>query len=607
MIIKNKLIRTLITITATMLIMSLAGCGAKKNLEAGSVWEISETADLTALTIAGDAVIKAPDNHSVTMTVNRIETSIEPGEYKGDIVLTVTEKIQNPTMMGGSPSGGDGGGAPGGDGGAAGGGASDSVRTAVYIDEGAYVPEKSVPAAVVNGNVTDSSATDISISSIGKDFNGIIVSGVSTYSINNIKINFNGGDQGNNGAGITTAGKADVTVSNASIITKGVQRAAIVVGGNSIVHVNDSYIETYDGTLQEKFADMEDSNSMEVPWVLGFIGNNRATNVIESGTAYYNNTHVKTQKWGCLSTDAVKDVKLYATNCRLEAIESGYGAYSDGAYDSFSKCIFDVKDYGLIMTGGTGIFTDGCVVNSGRFGIMSHRGSGTVTIDKGSVFNTKKAVLQVKSGHPTFIVDNAQLNSESGVILQAMINDDPWAKGMPSGAGGAPGGAAGTPGGGMPGGGIPGGAGAQGGSSAVTATFKNMTLNGDIVNSMTSESDVVVNFEKATITGAITTATSQSQADIDGVKVSKKTYYYIGDVKNTYCATDDKYGMKISLDGESRWIVDENSYVTNLIISEGAVIAAPDGYKLTVTVDGVKKEIKAGNYSGKIALTVTKS
>jgi len=606
---------------ATVLITALAACGSSKKLDAGSTWEVAQTTRLGTLTIAEGAAIKAPEGYSVTMTVDGVETGIEVGSYKGDITLTVTKEIQNPIMMGGAP-GGDSGGATSGSGGATeaagvradgggGGGASGSVRTAVYVDGGKYVSEKSVPAAVVNGKVTDTSATDISISSVGKDFNGIIVTGDSKYSVNNLKINFNGGDQGNNGAGITSSGKADVTVNNASIISKGVQRAALVVGGNSIVHVNDSYIEAYDGTLPEKFANMEDSNSMEVPWVLGFIGNNRATNVVESGTAYYNNTQVKTQRWGCLSTDAVKDVKLYATNCRLEAIESGYGAYSDGAYDSFSKCTFDVKDYGLIMTGGTGIFTDECVVNSGRFGVMFH-GSGSLSADKGCVFNTKKAVFQVKGASPTIVVDNCKLNSESGVILEAIVNDDPWKVSGPPGsgmAGGASGGAqAGKmPEGGAAQGGASGGRGGMPGSTVLTATFKNMTMNGDLLTSMTRERDVIVNFENVAITGAITTATSVAQSDIDGVKLTKKNYMYIGAVKNTYCATDEKYGMKVSLDGKSRWVVEENSYLTGLDISEGAVIAAPDGYKLSMTVNGVKKEIKAGRYSGKISLSVTKA
>ena len=338
---------------------------------------------------------------------------------------------------------------------------------------------------------------------------------------------------------------------------------------------------------------------MQVPWFLGLIGTNRATMLVDNGTAYYNNTHIKAQGWGALSTDAVKDIHLYATNCHIETIDSGYGSYADGSNNSFSKCTFDVKDYALIMTGGSGVFTDECVVNSGRFGVMLH-GAGNLTIDKGSVFNTKEAVIQVKGGFPTIIFDNAKLTSENGLILQAMVNDDPN-KGGGGGDGGAPAGASGggapaalrqpevlvqaplplvacqvvkavvhvadgmpgaapAPGGAPAGGqgGMPGGAG--GGSSAVTATFRNMTMTGDIVNSMTGQGDVVVNFEKATITGAITTATAEHAVGPNGEKLVMKEevdlYYLIGKQKETYCETDDKYGVKVSLDTDSKWVVD---------------------------------------------------
>jgi hypothetical protein len=336
---------------------------------------------------------------------------------------------------------------------------------------------------------------------------------------------------------------------------------------------------------------METSNSLEVPWVLGFIGNNRATNVVQNGTAYYNNTHVKTQRWGCLSTDAAQTVKLYATNCHLETVESGYGAYSIGnsSVTSFDGCKFDVHDYGLIMTGGgSGIFTNATVVNSGRFGVMLHgTDAGKLTIDNGCVFNTEKAVIQLKSAYPDIMVDNAKLNSKNGVILEAIVNDDPWSASFAAK--------------------MPGIKKDTDIDRVINATFKNMELDGDIINAITTMADINITFENASITGAITTATSRTQADIDGVKVSKKYYYYVGAVKNTYCATNDKHGVTVSLDAGSKWVVDENSYLTNLIISDGAVIAAPDGYNLTMTVDGVKKEIKAGRYSGKIALIVNKS
>jgi len=113
---RNIRILSAIFVTA-ILMMSVAGCGSQKSLETGSTWEIAETTKLANLTIAKDATIKAPEGHSVTMTVNQIETEIEPGTYKGDIVLTVTKDAQMPVMMG-APSGGDRGGAPAGAGGA---------------------------------------------------------------------------------------------------------------------------------------------------------------------------------------------------------------------------------------------------------------------------------------------------------------------------------------------------------------------------------------------------------------------------------------------------------------------------------------------------------
>lgn len=589
MSVKKSVRKYLATLGLSAVLIVFAGCGSEKSISVDATWEISETTHLTNLTIEKNAGITTPDGLCVTMTVNHVETEIEPGTYNGDIVLTVTNEIQNPIVMGGGGPGGDGGGQPGGEGSApegegggapegAGGGASDGIRTAIYIDGGVYVPEKSVPAAVAEGTVTDNSAEDIDIRSTGTNFNGIIVTGDSTYSITNLNVNFNGGDQGNNGAVITSGGNADVTVNNASIYSKGIQRAAIVNGGNSTIHVNDSYIEVHDGTLLEKFAEMENSNSMEVPWVLGFIGNNRATNVVQNATAYYTNTHVKAQRWGCLSTDMAQSVKLYATNCHLEAVESGYGGYSigDTSLTLFDGCKFDAKDYGLIMAGGSGTLTNGTVVNSGRFGVMVHSSNtGKLTIDNGCVFNTEKAVIQIKSAYPEIVVDNAALNSKNGVILEAIVNDDPWLEASFARS-----------------------------SKPINATFRNTKLNGDIVDALTSLADINIAFENVTITGAITTATSESQAGIDGVAIRKKTYYYIGAVKNTYCETDNKYGMNVSLDGSSTWIVDETSYVTSLILAEGAGIKAPEGSRVVLMVDGVETPIAAGTYKGKITLTV---
>jgi hypothetical protein len=267
------------------------------------------------------------------------------------------------------------------------------------------------------------------------------------------------------------------------------------------------------------------------------------------------------------------------------------------------------------MQRGSAHFTDATVMNSDRLGVMTYSGSTILTIDRGCVFNTKKAAIQVKGGSPVISVDSAELNSESGVIFQAMLLDDPvmvGGGGVPGTASGAGGGMPqqggmpdGAPASGMPPqGGMPGGTGDTGGGPRVT--FKNVALKGDIITSMTSEADVDVTLENATITGAITTSIAEHAKGPNGEEIalsdSTDLYYLIGEVIDTYGATGDKYGMKVSLDGNSRWIVDETSYLTGLTIAEGAVITAPEGCEVSMTVDGVNTLIGAGAYQGEIVL-----
>jgi len=630
---KKRILRSSAFLNAAILVVmlvmisnwaSVSAFAETKNITDGSTWVVDKTTSLTELSVGKEASIKAPEGHTLTMTVDGTETAVNPGEYKGKIVMTVAEDIVVNKESFGTKS-------------------KYSFRAAIDVEDGSVVEKRSVKAAVMGGKVTNTSAKDVKITSTGDNFNGIFIRTSESnktpfpYLIENPKINFtgNGGDDfAGYGAAIAASGYADVTVNKAEIITDGVIRSAAFVGGNATLRVNDSFIHTGSPAKLPKVV----TGMMEVPWMLGLAGTCRSTMLCDNGTAYYTNTHIVADGWGALSTDSVKSVKLYVTKCTIDLLKGGYGSYADGdSLNTFSGCTFNVKDMALIMTQGSGVFTDGTVVNSQRYGVMAHSGFGsnTLTIDKGSVFNTKEAAILLKSTGPAIIVDNAKLNSENGIILQAMVNDDPnmsgggmggpggapMGGGMPSASGGtqgdsgsAPGGSGGMPQGVSPTGGAPGAGGqgpqggmggmpgASGGSNDFKATFKNVTLKGDIINSMTSLGDGIITFENASITGAITTATTA----LAGEKPTKEKYYLIGAVKNTYCATNDKHGIKVSLDDKSKWIVDKTSYLTGLTIARGASVTVPQGYKLTMTVDGIDKPVSAGAYKGKIVMKVVK-
>jgi hypothetical protein len=412
------------------------------------------------------------------------------------------------------------------------------------------------------------------------------------------------------------AGHSHVTINHARIDDRGAIRPGVWVGDQAVAIINDSDIEMHDGMLPKDYAwsmthpPKPGSVMMEVPWPLGIRGNARATLLTGQGTVYYNNSHIRSEAWGALAVDGAFGGRLFATNSHIEAVKSGYGAYADGdVLDTFKHCRFDVADYGLIMGGGSAIFSDGTIVNSRRIGVMAHDmglnfndpGLGRLTIEKGSVFNTDGPVIQLKSVSPSIVVDNAQLNSKSGVILQAMVNDDPNEQSAvrvreAGGRGGPPplGKLKYT---------------SSDGDNDIDATFRNLTLKGDLVNAMTKLSGLNVRFENAHVTGAITTAVGKHTVGPGGEVLKQQDspdlYYLIGKETEIYGPVNDKHGVSVSLDKHSTWVVDKTSWLTRLTLEDGATVAAPTGHCVALSVDGVRTPIHAGTYAGRLTLAVS--
>jgi hypothetical protein len=79
-------------------------------------------------------------------------------------------------------------------------------------------------------------------------------------------------------------------------------------------------------------------------------------------------------------------------------------------------------------------------------------------------------------------------------------------------------------------------------------------------------------------------------------------YLLLGEVTNTPSPAINS-GVIVSLTG-STWTVMRISYLTSLTLGEDSTIIAPEGHKLTMTVNGAPRPIKAGTYKGIIVLTV---
>lgn len=581
----NTLSSLLLVSMAALLPLSLSQAAAK-SVATGTQWVVDKTTTLDELVIHLGGLIQAPKGFELSLTVDGVGLPISPGSYQGDIVLTPTKEylVDFSFLMSSTQY------------------QPYHFRIGLLINDGQYQAEQSVTAAVGKAKFDNETAQGIDIVSKEENFNGVVVTGNSNYTINGIKVDMTGNganDFAGVGAAIMSSGNALLTINNADIKTKGAARTALFIGGNSTMIVNDSTIETFSGTLPEDYKfSIEPGKMLEVPYGLGLSGNVRATNLVDKGTVYYNNSHIISHGWGVLSSDGDGPTRMYVNKSVIDTIGSGYGAYANGdSHDYFSASTLNVPDVGLVVGGnGWATFTDGSIINSEKLGVMLHQGTGgsLITLEKKSKINSKNTAIQVKGRGADILVDDAELFAGNGILIQSMENDDPIMRDIMANAA--------LP---MPaqdvGDGIIPGASSGGFSPDVNVTFKNTKLAGDVVHAMTAVGNMKVNLQHATLNGAMTTAESYPAS---GQEPTRETFRTVGEVVNTYGTSVNLGKLKVFLDWDSSWMVSKTSYLNALVIAQGATVEAVKGASLSMTVNGVLTPIEAGSYSGSIVIRV---
>lgn len=117
-------------------------------------WIVPETTELFGLTILPGATLEAPEGKTLAMTWNGRSVTPMPGNYEGDIVLEVLDPIPNGNYK---------------------------FRSAIYVEGGSIIEEKSALSAVTDGEIKDGEAIDVAIVSQDENFNGITVGGKGPY------------------------------------------------------------------------------------------------------------------------------------------------------------------------------------------------------------------------------------------------------------------------------------------------------------------------------------------------------------------------------------------------------------------------------------------
>jgi len=410
----------------------LTGCGATKTVASGSTWVVGQTSKLGNLVIENGATVKAPDGSLLTMTVNGVETAIQPGTYSGKVVLTPTVKITKALFDSMLSKG-----------------ANTDYRTALFVEGGQIVGNDSVVSALKGGSYDAKGAKGVTIESRNRLFDGFIINN-SDYNLSNLKINAvgeGGSDFLGFGAGVAIMGKSKVNIDNYTFNGQGPVRHGIFIAGlkedeHPTVTISNSFLQS-NGSVGKYTGK---SMSM-VPWVLGLetTGHVRTQMVAGFANVKYENSTILSDGWGVLSIDAPgASAKYTDPSIVLDAKDStiditgtsGYGSYSIGG----SRNIFDHSvmgntkystnkfglTYALVVTGAVsgGDFINGTNVTS-RYGVMWHKAQIGVTKVDGSTFHTYGPTFLIKHCYPVINVSNSNLTSDTGIIVQLMGSDDP--------------------------------------------------------------------------------------------------------------------------------------------------------------------------------------
>jgi hypothetical protein len=415
------------------LVCFLSACSKSQTVESGSTWTIGGKTTVGALTIKDGGRVDCPDGYLLTMTVDGVETPIQAGSYRGNIVLTPGKKIGKALYSGNMTQA-----------------TNVDYRTALFIDANKVVEESSVLSALAGGAYDGSSASGMTITSNNSLFDGIIINN-SDYKVSNVKMTANGpggNDFTGYGAGIAVTGTSKVDIDNFNFTAQGPIRHGIYSGGsnetdNLTITVKNSFLKT-DGSVGTV---LPGSGMSSVPWMLGIDTYGHVRTQLTAGYANvtYQKSTLLSDGWGVVSTDDVSvpakygdfAVKINVEDSTVDITgTSGYGSYSIGACkNTFSNTVMGNSKYSSTKYGLTyalivaneyagGEFINGTNVTA-KYPVMYHKNQTGVTTVDNATFNSDGANFLIKHCYPVINVGKSKLNSDAGVIVQLMGSDDP--------------------------------------------------------------------------------------------------------------------------------------------------------------------------------------
>ena len=287
----------------------------------------------------------------------------------------------------------------------------------------------------------------------------------------------NASDFSGQGSATVVYDGAKLTLKDLTYYSEGFERGVVVISQNATATIEDSDITVMGADALhdawEGYHSSADQNYMiSPPWCLGLYGGGRILNMIGANPTLIvkDSNLVGGQTWGLLSTDSGSAMVINVVDSTLVSLPESKGGsdsgwrifgYDEDAYGSaygsyyignpsqyYYGATFDGVTYAAIITGAqTGHYasSNGSIdlydangelvetvegkgqptVINGVFGFMQHNSiNDAIYVEDGTIINAADAIVIHKAAKGSWVFDNAELNSEKGVLFQMIDNDD---------------------------------------------------------------------------------------------------------------------------------------------------------------------------------------
>ncbi len=311
---------------------------------------------------------------------------------------------------------------------------ADDAIAAVHFKDGKFDEATSNKSVRYGGKVSDNEVKNLKVVAYKGNEGAIYAEGAGTdVTVDTAYISLAGDGQGIGGpaSGASAKYNAKLTIKDAVIDTSGRTRYATAAEEGAVLKVYDSIITTH-GIPYGEGIERPSALMSTPPPPLEMDGNTRTHCSMSNSSTYFYNSKIICDGWAALSTESSEGyVYLEANDCDIVCTKNGYGAYSDpGCHDFFNNCNFDMARMAAILAGNSDMTFNDCYADCGSYFALSHCVNGweeevaEVTVNGGEI-HTKDECVKVKSHNIIVDLNDVKIESEAGILVHSVVNDDP--------------------------------------------------------------------------------------------------------------------------------------------------------------------------------------